>query len=116
MATLNYQWYLYTNDDGDEFNAKISTQYGGFAGCDFSPYDITKPVLPKGWKMRFVYFMDTATGNIRRIPCGTKTADIWTGVTATITLLTLGSGTGTVFSRGRPINEWVSVPRTIHNL
>lgn len=116
MATIDYAWKVYTDNQGNEYSVKVSTQYGNAAVCDFGAYDATKPTLPKGMKMRFVYIYDPATGNTRKAPCGSLTADLFATPGTTISLPTLGSATATVWSRGRPINEWEAIVKPIHNL
>lgn len=98
MAGLDYGYYKYTTDRGDEYNVRLSTQFGGLARLGFGAYDDALPIIPKGWKMRYALFVNAASGRRRKIPVGAIAADIWSGAETDVSLAVIGSATPVVFT------------------
>lgn len=82
----DYGYYGYTSDDTNIYSVKINKLYGANAILGFLPYDSTKPLMPRGMKMRGINVMDTASKAKRRVPVGSVTSDAWTGVATQVTV------------------------------
>lgn len=102
-SALNYGYYLYTRDDGvTQVNVRVSTTVGGHASTGFAAMDTSKPTQSlrnkkAGLTCRYVLLRSSTTGNTRRVPIGSASCDLWTGVVNTISFPIRGSATPEVF-------------------
>lgn len=88
---MNY--YVYKANDASEYSVKTRKYFFDVLAEDmsskalkFGAQDLTKPLMPRGMKMRTIYVQDPSGGSRRAIPCGDVTAHAWDGTDTTIIL------------------------------
>lgn len=85
-------WFIYNDDDGQDYAVQLDEDTGSLAGLGFTPYTGAPPLdqVPRGFKMRYVNAVQTSgTGagfRSRAFPCGTDTAPLYDGELATFTI------------------------------
>lgn len=85
-------WYVYNDDDGEDWGVELDEDTGTLAGLAFTPYtgepDLDQ--LPRGKFMRYINAVQTSgTGagfRYRSFPCGTDTAPLYDGSETTFTI------------------------------
>lgn len=85
-------WFVYNDDDGENYAVELDEDTGTLAGLDFTPYTgaPTLDQLPRGTFMRYINAVQTSgTGagfRYRSFPCGTDTSTLYDGTAATFTV------------------------------
>lgn len=85
-------WFIYNDDDGENFGVELDEDTGSLAGLDFTPYTGTPPLdqLPRGTFMRYINAVQTSGAGAgfryRSFPCGTDTAPLYDGTQTTFTV------------------------------
>ena len=85
-------WFIYNDDDGEDYAVNLDEDTGNLEAFDFSPYTGTPPLdpPPRGFRMRYVNAVQTsgdgAGYRYRAFPCGTDTAPVYDGTQATFTV------------------------------
>jgi hypothetical protein len=86
------RWFVYNDDDGENYGVELDEDTGTLGGLDFTPYtgNPTLDQLPRGTFMRYINAVQTSgTGagfRYRSFPCGTDTATLYDGTQATFTI------------------------------
>lgn len=78
---VNFQWYDYTDDDGNLWSARVSTLVGDDATFGFAAFSGTGigVITMKGRpSMRYATWIDPNTGRTTRTPVGSTAATKWT--------------------------------------
>lgn len=100
-TALDFYTAVYTSDDSNQYSVKINKELYDDGNLGFGATDLTKPLMPRGMRMRYIQAYDSS-GNARRIWAGTSTCDAWTrGGTPAITsidLKTKGATTAVTFN------------------
>lgn len=101
-------WFIYTDDDGEDFGVELDENIGSLPGLGFEPYTGSPPLdqLPRGTYMRYINAVQrTGAGagfRYRSFPCGTDEADLFSGAEASFVVNGLGySVTSTRGERSR---------------
>lgn len=113
---LNYAYYVYTTDGGTEYSVRLASYFGDNEDLGFGARDDTKPLLPKGSKMRYVNALDFTTGNRRKVPVGTNDSDIFTGVATSVDLKFYGDAVANTFDVTSRRGEKIAVSHRVYNL
>ena len=85
-------WFVYVADDASQYAVELDEDTGSLNTSGFTPYSGQTPLklLPQGMKMRYVNAVQTTGAGAgfrsRKIPMGTTTAALYTGVSTTATL------------------------------
>lgn len=83
------KYFVYTDDDGNDYGVQLDEDTGSLAALGFTSYTGTPPLdkLPKGAKMRYVNTVQTtgvgAGFRYRPFPCGTSEATAFGGEATT---------------------------------
>lgn len=86
------KWWIYNDDDGEDWGVELDEDIGSLAGLGFTAYSGTPSLdqLPRGKFMRYVNAVQTSgTGagfRYRSFPCGTDTAPLYDGTETTFTI------------------------------
>lgn len=85
-------WYVYTDDDDEDYAVELDEDTGTLAGLAFVPFTTATDIglLPKGFKMRRVYAVQTSGAGAgfryRSFPAGTDSAPLYQGTQNTFTV------------------------------
>jgi len=85
-------WYVYTDDDDQEFAVELDEDTGSLTDLGFAAYtpEADVDLLPRGMKMRYVNTVQTSGAGAgyraRPFPCGTTTAAAFANKDATFTV------------------------------
>lgn len=85
-------WYVYNDNDGEDWGVELDEDTGTLAGLDFTPYTGTPSLdqLPRGTFMRYINAVQTSGAGAgfryRSFPCGTDTAPLYDGTQTTFTV------------------------------
>jgi hypothetical protein len=96
-------YYVYKANDDTLYSVKIRKYYftvqneaNDAPALKFGAQDLSKPLMPRGMRMRKIYVQDPTGGSRRAIPCGDQTAPAWDGTDTTLKMDYSGiSGTAT---------------------
>jgi hypothetical protein len=70
--TFNY--FRYTDNAGGHWAVKVGSSATGATGLGWSAASAADPAIPKGSRLRCIYFLHPATQRKRAVPCGTPAA------------------------------------------
>ncbi len=85
-------WFVYTNDDDEDFAVELDEDTGLLAGLAFAVFTTATDIglLPQGFKMRRVYAVQTSGAGAgfryRSFPAGTDSAPLYQGTQNTFTV------------------------------
>lgn len=86
------KWFIYNDDDGENWGVELDEDTGSLVGLDFSPYTGSPSLdqLPRGKFMRYINAVQTSGSGAgfryRSFPCGTDTAPLYDGTQTTFTV------------------------------
>ena len=112
----DFKYYTYKTDAGDLYSVRKGKEIGDIAELGFGAMDATKPVLPRGWKMRYAMVLDPLTGNRRKIHVGDPASDVWDGTDSTISLPVIGSAAPVNYEVTLLVGERAHKAHTVYNL
>lgn len=96
---------VYTDNDGDEYSVKVPKWQGDLAGLGFGAIDLTKPLLPRGMRMRGLNLMDPATKAKRIVHVGISSATLWDDWSSDVTVPFEGDADGVAMKPQSQIPE-----------
>lgn len=85
-------WFVYNDDDGENYGVELDEDTGTLEGLDFTPYTGTPSLdqLPRGTFMRYINAVQTSGSGAgfryRSFPCGTDSAPLYDGSQTTFTI------------------------------
>lgn len=85
-------WYVYTDDDDEDYAVELDEDTGTLPGLGFSPFTTATDIglLPRGFTMRMVYAVQTSGAGAgfryRKFPAGTESAALFSGTENTFTV------------------------------
>lgn len=86
------RWYVYTDDDGDDWGVELDEDTGSLSGLGFTAVTTSTELntLPRGVTMRTLNAVQTsgdgAGYRYRKFPVGTEEATLFAGTTSTFTV------------------------------
>lgn len=85
-------WFVYNDDDGEDWGVELDEDTGTLPGLDFTRYTGSPSLdqLPRGTHMRYINAVQTsgvgAGFRHRAFPCGTDTATLFDGTDTVFTV------------------------------
>lgn len=85
-------WYVYTDDDDEQYGVELDEDTGSLVGLGFKAYTGAPALdqLPRGTFMRYINAVQTSGAGAgfrsRSFPCGTDKAPLFDGTRTTFTI------------------------------
>lgn len=70
--TFNY--FRYTDNNGGHWAAKVGSSATGATGLGWAAASAADPMVPKGTRLRAIYFLEPGSQRKRAVPCATPAA------------------------------------------
>jgi hypothetical protein len=73
-VSQTFDYFRYTDNNGGHWAVKVGSSATGATGLGWGSPSAADPPIPKGARLRMVYFLHPASQRKRAVPCGTPAA------------------------------------------